>query len=47
MIENPENPSVKRDGIVINFNCEHCDNEAKLRLAIVQHKGQTFFYWLE
>ena len=40
-----ENPSGRRDGLVIGFWCEYC-NDKKPRLAIVQHKGQTFLWWL-
>lgn len=34
------NPSRRRDGVRIVFNCEHCD--AKTELTIVQHKGSTY-----
>lgn len=51
------NPSWRRDGVVIHFYCEMCngydgDSEAdkkaavrEKRLAIFQHKGQTFLAW--
>jgi len=37
------NPSNRRDGLVISFWCEGCDD--KPQLAILQHKGTTFFQW--
>ncbi len=37
------NPSLRRDGIVIPFSCEHCD--AQLFLDIAQHKGSTLVSW--
>lgn len=37
------NPSPRRDGIVIDFECETCDAEP--RLSIVQHKGATLMGW--
>ena len=39
------NPSPRRQGLVVEFECEicGCDNE----LAIYQHKGNTFIGWLE
>ena len=39
------NPSARRDGIVIEFSCENCS--VIPRLAIVQHKGTTYFEWLD
>lgn len=38
------NPSTRRHGLTIEFECENCT--ASLSLAIIQHKGQTFIYWL-
>lgn len=38
------NPSPRRDGVVIGFSCENCD--ISFELAIIQHKGTTFFEWL-
>ena len=38
------NPSARRDGVVINFRCECCD--VIPRLAIIQHKGTTYFEWM-
>lgn len=51
------NPSSRRNGILIEFECEHChydygdgispDGETELfRLAILQHKGNTFVEWM-
>ena len=48
------NPSSRRNGVVIEFECEHChhDNSEELnslplhRLAVIQHKGNTFMEWL-
>jgi hypothetical protein len=51
------NPSSRRNGILIEFECEHChydygdgispDGETELfRLAILQHKGTTFVEWM-
>ena len=34
------NPSDRRDGVSIFFNCEHCP--AISRLDILQHKGTTY-----
>jgi len=38
------NPSARRDGMVISFSCECCD--VIPRLAIIQHKGTTYFEWV-
>lgn len=35
-----ENPSSRRDGLVIVLECEQC--EALTHLSLEQHKGQTF-----
>ncbi len=37
------NPSLRRDGLVIEFRCEGCDSG--LELTIAQHKGQSFIAW--
>lgn len=37
------NPSARRDGLVITFWCENCDD--KPQMAIIQHKGTTFYAW--
>jgi len=37
------NPSSRRDGITIQFTCEHCNVEPMLTIA--QHKGATFIEW--
>lgn len=42
-ISSDGNPSAYRDGLVITFWCEHCDD--KPQLAIIQHKGTTFYDW--
>ncbi len=39
------NPSRRRDGLIIWFHCEMCDVHPGL--SIVQHKGNTFIEWLE
>lgn len=39
------NPSPRRSGMLIEFECEQCP-EAKLQLAIFQHKGHTFMEWV-
>ena len=45
------NPSARRDGIVIAFRCEVCgdfeEGGKPKRLAIWQHKGETFVEWLD
>jgi len=37
------NPSPRRDGMTIDFDCEIC--EAEPRLKIYQHKGSTYIEW--
>lgn len=41
------NPSSRRDGIVIRFECEACSTpgSAPLELTIAQHKGETHLAW--
>jgi hypothetical protein len=40
------NPSSRRDGILIYFDCEHCDlKELGVALTIRQHKGHTYIEW--
>lgn len=34
------NPSARRHGAIVHFECEHCDTKSKLTIA--QHKGKTF-----
>ena len=48
------NPSPRRHGLIIEFECEQChydrdgNREGPLhRLAIFQHKGNTFVEWEE
>jgi hypothetical protein len=38
-----ENPSPRRDGLRIAFECEGCGSVGDL--CIAQHKGQTFVWW--
>lgn len=38
-----ENPSPRRDGLLVKFSCEQCDSEPEL--AIYQHKGRTCMKW--
>jgi hypothetical protein len=38
------NPSARRDGVVIHFDCETCN--ASMYLEIAQHKGQTLINWM-
>jgi len=37
------NPSARRHGLSIEFNCENCGHENELTIA--QHKGETFVRW--
>ena len=37
------NPSSRRDGLTVDFQCEEC--RCMSVLSIVQHKGQTFVEW--
>ena len=43
------NPSVRRDGLVIQFWCEHCgggdDGESIIELTLAQHMGATQIAW--
>lgn len=41
------NPSPRRNGLIIEFECEECGDEGFKRLAIFQHKGNTFMEWVE
>lgn len=41
--DNEGNPSPRRDGLCIIFECEGCDNLSKLN--IFQHKGCTYIQW--
>lgn len=52
--ETTSNPSRDRNGMLIEFECEHCSwdegGEAvpdKLVLAVYQHKGVTFVQWVD
>jgi hypothetical protein len=37
------NPSSRRDGLAIEFNCESCDGLSEL--TVEQHKGSTYLNW--
>ena len=39
------NPSYRRHGLIIDFDCEHCPGPH--HLAIFQHKGVTYIEWVE
>ena len=39
------NPSARRQGMIIRFSCEHCEN-VPLQLALYQHKGVTYMEWM-
>jgi hypothetical protein len=41
------NPSARRQGLTIDFQCESCDGDgdSKVTLAIYQHKGSTYLDW--
>jgi predicted RNA-binding Zn-ribbon protein involved in translation (DUF1610 family) len=38
-----DNPSSRRDGLIIDFHCEECGGTAALLIA--QHKGSTEIGW--
>lgn len=38
------NPSSRRSGMLVHFDCEHCD-EVDFKLNIAQHKGFTLMHW--
>jgi hypothetical protein len=38
------NPSSRRQGLLIYFNCENC-GRLPVALGIAQHKGNTFVTW--
>lgn len=38
-----DNPSIRREGLVIDFTCEECS--ALPQLCIAQHKGSTHIFW--
>lgn len=44
-----DNPSLRRDGLTIDFHCEHCANSdadhVVAQLCIAQHKGHTGVFW--
>ena len=37
-----ENPSRRRDGVAITFECENCRELTEV--VLIQHKGQSFIY---
>jgi hypothetical protein len=39
-----DNPSARRDGMLIRFTCETCN--ATPTLQMLQHKGSTYMEWL-
>lgn len=39
------NPSMRRDGVTINFWCENCGENRPLQLHLAQHKGCTEIFW--
>ena len=40
------NPSARRQGLLIHFDCEGCDLlQLGIVLTISQHKGETFIQW--
>jgi len=41
-----EHPSKRRDGLVIEFWCEHCPDIKPINLRIAQHKGITLMGWM-
>jgi hypothetical protein len=43
--EHSNNPSSRRHGCIIHFECEHCIN-IDLKLTIAQHKGVTLLEWI-
>lgn len=42
-ISGTNNPSIRRDGLLIKFECEFC--AADPELAVFQHKGITYVEW--
>jgi hypothetical protein len=38
------NPSSRRQGLIIHFECEHCQ-DTDFKLCIAQHKGLTLMDW--
>ncbi len=42
------NPSSRRQGLIVEFWCETCDDDrGRQNLEIAQHKGNTFIRWQE
>ena len=45
--ETTSNPSPRRHGILIDFECELCFDHGKQTLAVYQHKGLTLIEWVK
>lgn len=43
--EHSNNPSSRRQGCIIHFDCEHCQG-IDFKLTIAQHKGTTLLEWI-
>ncbi len=41
---NSRNPSDRRQGMIIRFECENCGPNG-IELCIAQHKGNTIVHW--
>ena len=51
-VQSALNPSARRNGLTIHFDCEFCSisddpefDPPSMKLRIYQHKGQTFINW--
>ncbi len=44
-IDMRDNPSRRRDGLLVHFWCETCDKRSAL--SISQHKGSTYMAWVD
>ena len=42
-IDDEDNPSPRRDGLLVQFSCETCNADPEL--AIYQHQGETYVQW--
>jgi hypothetical protein len=42
-VDNPPNPSRRRSGLAIDFDCEECGDG--IQLTVAQHKGLTLVCW--
>jgi hypothetical protein len=45
--ETTSNPSPRRHGILIDFECELCFDHGRQTLAVYQHKGLTLIEWVK